>query len=109
MKKTELSKTLNELLVLSTITSEAKHGYQISKEIRVGSEDYFSVPHGTIYPILTRFEEEGLIIGEWEETDKVRKRKYYSLTEKGKSELTVRAASWRKFFTNLFGVIGTLK
>jgi len=109
MKKTELSKTLNELLVLSAIKDKEKHGYQISKEIDKDSDGYFRVTPGTLYPILAKFESDGLIVGKIEETKKERKRKIYSITEKGRSELLTRAKNWREFFTNLFSTVGVIR
>jgi len=109
MKKTELSKTLNELLVLSAIKKGKIHGYQISKEIEIESEGYFRVTPGTLYPILKMFEEKGLLEGEWEESKSNRKRRFYSITEKGEEELIFRAKNWRKFFTNLFSTVGVVR
>ena len=109
MKKTELSKSLNELLILTALKDKEKHGYQISKEIEERSDGFFKVPPGTLYPILTKFENEGLITGRWEVTEKSRKRKFYLITKKGEAELVIRANNWREFFTNLFGIVGAIR
>ena len=52
------------------------------------SSGFFKVKEGTLYPILYKLEEDGFVVSEWEIShDKMRAKKYYSITQKGKEEL----------------------
>ena len=81
------ARDLNELLVLSALRGEKKHGYQIALDIENESRGLVKFRHGTLYPILHRLESEGLIKGAWSR-DGGRRRKVYGLTPTGARHLT---------------------
>src|SRR5262247_4061145 len=58
------------------------YGYSL---IRVLTESAsISLKEGTVYPILTRLDKDGLVRSEWVESDQGPPRKYYSLTANGR-------------------------
>ncbi len=73
-----------ELIVLSVLTQKDMYGYELVKTISEKSEKNFELPLGTLYPVLYRFVENGLISDRDEVVNK-RLRKYYHLEEKGKA------------------------
>src|ERR1700722_12199335 len=82
----EWKKGSAELLVLSLLEDQARHGYDISKLIQVRSGGALKYHVTSLYPLLHRLEKEGWIAGRWVEKAEQRKRRYYSLTRKeGKS------------------------
>jgi DNA-binding PadR family transcriptional regulator len=101
-----LTRNCNEMLILSTLFREKKHGYQLALEIEERSSGYFKFNHGTLYPILHKLEKEGKIKGAWKQEGPKRKRKYYSLTVKGRKYAIDQLAEWREFFRRLDEIIG---
>lgn len=89
-----LGRRVNELLILSALRRAPMHGYQAALEIEQRSGGYFRFNHGTLYPILHRLEQDGLIAGEWSDPQEGRARKEYALTEAGRTYLTGAEASW---------------
>ena len=83
----EFARDIHELLVLSTLQSGEKHGYQIGLDVQTDSNGLFCFKHGTLYPILHRLEGNGLIRGTWSK-DGGRRKKVYSLTSAGRKHLT---------------------
>lgn len=72
-----------ELIVLSVLTQKDMYGYELVKSISEKSEKNFELPLGTLYPVLYRFVENGLISDRDEVVNK-RLRKYYHLEDKGR-------------------------
>jgi DNA-binding PadR family transcriptional regulator len=101
-----LSKYCNESLILSILLSGKKHGYQLALELEEKSNGMFKFNHGTLYPILHKLEKENLIRGNWEQEGPKRKRKYYTLTTKGKKYVSIQNDEWRKFFKHFFDIVG---
>jgi DNA-binding PadR family transcriptional regulator len=99
-----LSRSCNETLILSILSSGPLHGYQLALELEDRSRGTFRFQHGTLYPILHRLEESGLIAGYWLESSK-RRRKSYRLTSAGRRHLDDQVASWREFSDRFFDVI----
>ena len=58
-----LSRSCNEVLILSTLSSGPHHGYQLALEIEDRSGGAFRFKHGTLYPILHKLENDKLIQG----------------------------------------------
>lgn len=101
-----LSKNCNEALILSILTHEKKHGYQIALEIEQKSNGLFTFNHGTLYPILHRLEKEKLIKGTWKQEGPKRQRKYYTLTAAGTKYVERQKNKWQEFFNSFFKIVG---
>jgi PadR family transcriptional regulator, regulatory protein PadR len=89
-----LTRGLNEVLILGTLQAGPRHGYQIAIEIEERSNGYFALNHGTLYPILHQLEKEGLIVGEWDDGRSRRRKKEYVLTAAGRGYLAGRIGEW---------------
>jgi len=48
-----------------------------------------------LYPVLHRMEKEGFLVSRWKMSDGGRLRRYYRITEKGRSELDSERRQWR--------------
>lgn len=97
---------IHELLVLSTLQAEKKHGYQIGIDVEAESDGLFCFRHGTLYPILHRLEGEGLVRGAWSR-DGGRRKKIYSLTAAGRRHLTGETGRVQEIVTRLMRLLPT--
>jgi PadR family transcriptional regulator PadR len=79
---TQLRKGILELAVMGTLYSEQHYGYSLVRVLM--GDGSLSLREGTVYPILTRLNKEGLVRSEWVESDQGPPRKYYSLTANGR-------------------------
>lgn len=92
----ELLKGSLEILVLSVLKNKPLYGYLIVKELKLRSDQVFSLGEGTLYPLLHKLEIENLLESWWQEVGG-RRRKYYSLTNTGKKVLADKSAEWQAF------------
>lgn len=63
------------------------------------------VVEGTLYPLLSRFKEQGLVSYDWEESPFGPPRKYYKLTEAGRGTLHGLEEAWEKLKTSINALI----
>jgi DNA-binding PadR family transcriptional regulator len=73
------------LLVLHLIAEGPSYGNQLMERIGAMTAGVLSVNPNTMYPLLRQLEGRGLIEGQWEHPER-RSRRYYSLTDEGRSE-----------------------
>ena len=97
MLNSQLKKGSAELLVLSVLEQEQHHGYEIGKLIERRSGGKLQFQASSLYPILCRLEERGLISGRWVEQAGKRRRKFYKLTAKGQKALGAARDTWADF------------
>jgi transcriptional regulator len=83
-----------DMLVLKTLSLEPTHGWGIGERIQQLSRDAFRVNQGTLYPVLERLQQQGLITGEWRASDSNRRAKYYTLTRSGARKLATELELW---------------
>jgi PadR family transcriptional regulator PadR len=93
----EWKKGSAELLILSLLEDQARHGYDISKLIETRSGGALRFHVTSLYPLLYRLEERGWIDGRWVEKAGQRRRRYYRLTADGKKILAQQRQSWQEF------------
>ena len=93
----EWKKGSAELLILSLLEDQPRHGYDIGKliESRSGGKLRFHI--ASLYPLLYRLENRGLIQGRWVEKPNQRRRRYYRLTTQGQRTLAQQRRSWQEF------------
>lgn len=89
---TQLRKGLLDLCVLNAIRRDRMYGYDIVR--RLGEIEGLMIGEGTVYPILSRLKEEGLVSTTLEESPDGPARKYYQLTERGRIRLGEMNARW---------------
>jgi PadR family transcriptional regulator PadR len=102
----EWKKGSAELLVLSLLEDQPRHGYDISKliELRSGGALKFHVT--SLYPLLYRLEGRGWITSRWVEKAEQRRRRYYTLTPEGRKVLRSQKKSWQEFVAAISRVTG---
>jgi PadR family transcriptional regulator PadR len=95
-QRTELLQGTLDLLILRTLVLGSRHGQGIARSIQQQSEDVFLVDHGSLYLALQRLETKGLVKAEWGISENNRRARFYTLTPKGKNQLTQKTDQWRR-------------
>jgi DNA-binding PadR family transcriptional regulator len=87
------------ILVLATLSQldEAKYGYSLIQELGAQGLD---IEQGTLYPLLRRLEEQGLLLSEWN-VEGSRPRRYYRLSPAGADVLRSLSTEW-------YGLVGIM-
>lgn len=93
----ELKKGSAELLILSLVEAQPRHGYELSKLIDQRSGGVLTFRVASLYPLLYRLEKRGWIQGRWVEKAGQRRRRFYRLTPAGAGVLKSQRGTWRDF------------
>jgi PadR family transcriptional regulator PadR len=104
-KAADLLQGTLELLVLRTLATGEKHGYEIAEWIHLASAEALSVEEGALYPALHRLELRGLLTAQWDISANNRRAKYYRLTSSGRKRLKDTMESWRRTSTAINRVL----
>ena len=102
----EMKKGSAELLILSLVEHEARHGYELSKLIDARSKGAIRFHVASLYPLLYRLEKRGWIEGRWVEKAGQRRRRYYRLTSEGRRVLAAQRRTWRQFAEAIARITG---
>ncbi len=102
----EWKKGSAELLVLSLLEAQPRHGYDLCRLIELRSGGALAFHVTSLYPLLHRLEAQGWIEGKWVEKPDQRRRRYYRLTPKGRQVLRSKQQSWEDFVAAIRQVIG---
>lgn len=102
----ELLKGNVPALILSVLKGGNLHGYAIAREIERRSGGVLEWKEGTLYPALHALEKDGLIVAQWELSERGPARKTYALTPEGEADLKRRTATWSQFSRAVSDVLG---
>ena len=97
----ELKRGSAELLILALLEERQRHGYEIARLIQQRSEGAIRYHVASLYPMLYRLEDKGLIEGRWVERPGTRRRRYYRLTAAGRKALASQRSVFESFFAAL--------
>ena len=91
--KSQMRKGMLEYCIMLLLHREPAYASDIIQKLK---EAQLIVVEGTLYPLLTRLKNEGLLGYEWVESTQGPPRKYYRLTEQGEAALHELDAAWRE-------------
>lgn len=94
--KAQMRKGILEFCILSILSKNDHYASEILDTLKGGK---MIVVEGTIYPLLTRLKNSGLLEYRWEESTSGPPRKYYKITEAGKALLAELSTSWKALTT----------
>ena len=95
----QMRKGALEMAILAALWPGRLYGLEIIRQFQDSSQ--LALAEGTIYPILNRLKNEGLLASEWVEADAGHPRKYYWLTDAGRARLQQMADMWTGFSREL--------
>jgi PadR family transcriptional regulator PadR len=96
----ELRRGSLTLGVLARMRQE-HYGYTLRQAL---AEDGLEMEESTLYPLLRRLEAQGLLVSEWRDEDRRRKR-FYRLSPEGEALLARLLAEWRRISLSLDKII----
>lgn len=86
-----------DLLILKALERGPMHGYAVARTIQQVTDDVLRVEEGSLYPALHRLEERGLVESSWGRSEKMRRARFYTLTEAGARRLSEETAVWSTY------------
>lgn len=99
--KAQMRKGVLEFCILSVLKVQDAYTSEILETLK---EAKLLVVEGTVYPLLTRLKNDGLLLYRWEESTSGPPRKYYGLTDEGKEFLNELGSTW----TELSDAVNTI-
>jgi PadR family transcriptional regulator PadR len=94
--KAQMRKGILELCILSILDKQEAYPSDIIQELK---ESKMIVVEGTLYPLLTRLKNANILAYRWEESVSGPPRKYYSLTDEGRTFLEELRSTWEDLST----------
>ena len=95
-----VSALLIEFLILSIVETQDSYGYEISQTVKIAADNKES----TLYPILKKLEKNGYLTT-YSQEYQGRKRKYYSITDSGKTQREYLKNEWISYRDTIDGII----
>lgn len=93
-----------EAIILKLIIEEDRYGYEISNCIKERTDNQFQIKEATLYSVVKRLEEKGLIESYLGKKSHGGKRRYYRITDLGRTHYIVKTDEWKE----LKGILETL-
>lgn len=81
--------------ILALLETGPRYGLELVKELDAIGQLLSS--QGTVYPLLNRLHDAGSVTSYWEMSDTERPRRYYQITDAGRSELGAFRQEWARF------------
>jgi PadR family transcriptional regulator PadR len=104
-RQTQWLRGVLDLAVLATLESAGtSYGYALIQSLTEAG--ILDLKGGTIYPLLARLEQEGLVSSEWRAGDGGPGRKYFTITATGRDVLSRGAAGWSDFSARIGSILG---
>jgi PadR family transcriptional regulator PadR len=98
----QLKKGALELCVLALLSKQDSYAYDIASRL----SDAIGMGEGTIYPLMRRLQNDGLVETYLIESSSGPSRKYYRLTEAGKASFSSQKAAWKSFSDAVQAILG---
>ena len=85
----------NDVFILYSLLEKDSYGYEISKTIRLQSQDTYTIKETTLYSAFNRLEKNGLIQSYFGEETLGKRRTYYKITDAGRSYYQAKCMEWQ--------------
>lgn len=103
----QLKKGVLEMLVLELVCQEPTYGYELLTRLKLKSNGLFALKEGTLYPILYRLEDDGMIQSSWSKGEgRAAPKKIYSATQQGREYCLRQRQLWKTFTATVDGFAG---
>jgi PadR family transcriptional regulator PadR len=96
--RSQMRKGVLEYCILCILSRKEAYASSILEDLKAAN---MLVVEGTLYPLLIRQKNQGLLSYRWEESTQGPPRKYYVITEKGRAQLSEMDAAWLELVNSI--------
>jgi PadR family transcriptional regulator PadR len=96
--RAQMRKGVLEYCILCILSRKEAYASNILEELKTAN---MLVVEGTLYPLLIRQKNQGLLSYRWEESPQGPPRKYYVITDKGRAQLAEMDAAWQEMVQSI--------
>ena len=96
--KSQMRRGVLEYCILSVLDKNDAYASELISKLK---DAHIIMVEGTLYPLLTRQKNQGLLAYRWEESTQGPPRKYYTLTDKGREVLQEMDKAWKEIVETL--------
>ena len=96
--RSQMRKGVLEYCILCILSRKEAYASSILDELKTAN---MLVVEGTLYPLLIRQKNQGLLSYRWEESPQGPPRKYYVITDKGRAQLSEMDAAWKEMVQSI--------
>ncbi len=96
--RSQMRKGVLEYCILCILSKKDAYASNIIDELKAAN---MIVVEGTLYPLLIRQKNQGLLTYRWEESTQGPPRKYYEITDKGRAQLAEMDAAWQEMVQSI--------
>ena len=96
--RSQMRKGVLEYCILSILSHKEAYASSLLEELKAAN---MLVVEGTLYPLLIRQKNQGLLSYRWEESPQGPPRKYYVITDKGRAQLSEMDAAWQEMVDSI--------
>lgn len=100
--KAQMRKGVLEFCILSILSDGEHYPTEIIERMKTAR---LLIVEGTLYPLLTRLKNDGLLAYRWEESTSGPPRKYFTLTDEGRQNLAALVESWKELTDSVNQII----
>ena len=97
-----------DMLILKSLSREARHGYGIAQYVKDRSEDVLQVGESSLYPALQRLLLNGWVKAEWGASENNRRARFYTLTAAGRKRLATEEEDFTRVIGAIQRILGTV-
>jgi len=102
---TELRRGVLGPCVLALLEERTRFGLELVRDL--ASADGLLTSEGTVYPLLNRMRDAGLVTSEWRDDARERPRRYYAITAAGLMHLAAFREEWPRFSATVSAVLSS--
>lgn len=102
--KRELIRGAGPVAVLQLLKRRDMYGYELAEALSERSDGVLALGQSTLYPLLYNLEGKRQVESRWVELPSGRRRRYYTLTDKGALVLAQHRAEWQELFRAMIGL-----
>ena len=91
----ELMRGAGPVAVLRLLEAGEMYGYELARALGERTGGVLAMGHSTLYPLLYNLEAKKLIASKWRRVESNRRRRYYALTDRGRTRLAAQRHQWK--------------
>lgn len=106
LNMSDMMRGYTDTIILAQLLETDSYGYEINKSVQQLTKGLLELKEATLYTTFRRLESAGCIASYWGDENTGARRRYYSITELGRSLFTENVKDWQRFKTIIDNLLG---